>query len=195
MPAMRSPSLKNNCRPCTAPCGRKRKQMVLELRSRTADTVITYLHRTRDPEVRKYLPQKAATEEEALADFEKTQRPGADSYGRTIYADGNYIGDIWCYCIRRDERHAMISYCIFDQAYWGKGIATKALRMFLTEITERFGLKSVGAFTYSANAPSVRVLMNNYFTDTETFVEDGIESKYFQKDLTMPSSILPDTSV
>lgn len=157
--------------------------MILELRNRTADTVITYFHRTRDPKVCKYLPQKAATESEALADFEKTQQPGAASYGRTIYADGNYIGDIWCYCIRQDERHAMVSYCIFDQTYWGRGIATEALRRFLAEIAEKFALKSVGAFTYSANAPSVRVLLKNCFTDTETFIEDGIVSKYFLKHL------------
>ena len=77
----------------------------------------------------------------------------------------------------------MVSYCIFDKAYWSKGIATEALRMFLAEIVEKFGLKSVGAFTYSSNESSIKVLLKNGFIDTETFVEDGIESKYFQKDM------------
>lgn len=157
--------------------------MIIKLCGRTAQTVITYFCETRDPEIRRYLPQKATTESEALADFEETQQPGAVSYGRTIYVDGNYIGDIWCYCIQNDEPNAMVSYCIFDKAYWGKGIATEALRMFLAEITDRFGLKSIGAFTYSANESSVRVLLNNGFCDLETFVEDGIESKYFQKEI------------
>ncbi len=121
--------------------------MRIELRDRTADTVIIYFRSTRDPEVRKYLPQKAKTENEALADFEKTRRPGAGSYGRTVYVDGSYIGDVWCYCIQQDEPNAMVSYCIFDKAYWGKGIATEALRMFLADIIERFHLKSFGAFT------------------------------------------------
>ena len=162
---------------------RKKKTMVVELRDRTANTVIAYFQATRDPEVRKYLPQKATTETEALADFEKTQQPEATSYGRTIYVDGNYIGDVWCYCIQQDEPNAMVSYCIFDKAYWSKGIATEALRMFLAEIVEKFGLKSVGAFTYSSNESSIKVLLKNGFIDTETFVEDGIESKYFQKDM------------
>ena len=157
--------------------------MKIELYHRTADTVITYFRATRDPEVRKYIPQKALTESEALADFEKTQQPGATSYGRTIYVDDNYIGDVWCYCIQQDEPNAMISYCIFDKTYWNKGIATKALQMFLSEIANKFCLKSFGAFTYSANKSSVRVLLKNGFTDAETFVEDGIESKYFQKDI------------
>lgn len=155
--------------------------MRIELKDRTTDTVVTYFQRTRDPEVRKYLPQKATTETDALADFEKTQQPGATSYGRTIYVDGNYIGDVWCYCIQQDEPNAMISYCIFDKEHWRKGIATEALRMFFAVIVEKFGLKSVGAFTYSANESSIKVLLKNGFTDAETFVEDGIESKYFQK--------------
>lgn len=78
-------------------------------------------------------------------------------------------------------QNAMISYCIFDKVYWRKGIATEALRMFLAEIVEKFGLKSVGAFTYSANESSIKVLLKNGFIDAETFVEDGIESKYFQR--------------
>lgn len=77
----------------------------------------------------------------------------------------------------------MVSYCVFDKAYWGKGVATEALRMFLAEIAEKLGVGSVGAFTYAANAASIRVLLKNGFTDAETFVEDGIESKYFQKDI------------
>ena len=155
--------------------------MRIDLKDRTADTVVTYFQATRAPEVRKYLPQKAATETEALADFEKTQQPGSTSYGRTIYVDGNYIGDVWCYCIQQDEPNAMVSYCIFDKEYWFKGIATEALRMFLAEIAEKFSLKSVGAFTYSANKSSIKVLLKNGFTDAESFVEDGIESKYFQR--------------
>ncbi len=157
--------------------------MKIELRDRTADTVIIYFRSIRDPEVRKYLPQKAQTESDALADFEKTQQPGATSYGRTIYVDDNYVGDIWCYCIGSDEPNAMISYCIFDKSCWNKGIATESLRMFLAEIAERFGLRSVGAFTYSANESSIKVLLKNGFVDAETFVENGMESKYFQKDM------------
>lgn len=157
--------------------------MKVELKDRTAETVVTYFRATRAPEVRKYLPQKAATEAEALAEYAKTQQPGATSYGRTIYADGKYIGDIWCYCIQRDEPNAMVSYCVFDKAYWSRGVATEALGRFLAEIAQKLGIKSAGAFTYSANKASIRVLLKNGFTDVETFVEDGAESKYLQKDM------------
>lgn len=154
--------------------------MNVELRVRTEETVITYFNMTRDAEVCKYLPQKAKTEDEALADYHKTQLLGATSYGRTIYVDGIHIGDIWCYCIQDEEPNAMISYCIFEKACWGKGVATTALRLFIEEITAKFEIKSVGAFTFSANQSSIRVLQKCGFEDLESFVEDGIESKYFQ---------------
>ncbi len=151
-----------------------------ELHNRTKVTVITYFRMTRDQEICRYLPQSIQSEAEALAHFEKAQQPGATSYGRTIYADGHYIGDIWCYNIQQEEPNAMISYCIFDKAYWGKGIAAKSLQLFLDEIIEKFCFTSIGAFTYSANIASVHVLLKNGFQEVETFMEDGVESKYFQ---------------
>lgn len=82
--------------------------------------------------------------------------------------------------IQDEEPNAMVSYCIFEKAYWGKGVATTALRMFIEEITAKFEIKSVGAFTFSANQSSIRVLQQCGFLDMETFVENGIESKYYQ---------------
>lgn len=154
--------------------------MRIELRERTEETVVTYFNRTRDAEIRKYLPQKAASVEEALADYHKTRLPDATSYGRTIYADDAYVGDIWCYCIQSEAPNAMVSYCVFDKTYWGKGVATAALGLFIGEIRKKFSIHSIGAFTFSANQGSIRVLQENGFADMETFVEDGIESKYLE---------------
>lgn len=156
--------------------------MRIELRDRTEETVITYFSRTQDVQIRKYLPQKAKTVEEALADFRKTQLPGASSYGRTIYADGVYVGDVWCYCIQDEAPNAMVSYCVFDKSCWGRGIATTALGLFLEETREKFDLRSVGAFTYADNVASVKVLQKNGFWEMETFVEDGIQSAYYQRE-------------
>ena len=70
--------------------------MTVTLGERTAETVAVYFEKTRSPAVQKMLPQKARTVEEALADFQKTREPGAKSFGRTIYAGGQYVGDVWC---------------------------------------------------------------------------------------------------
>lgn len=154
--------------------------MTIVLRERTAETAAVYFERTRSPAIQKALPQKAQTLEEFLEDFRKTQQPGADSFGRTVYAGEQYVGDVWCYCMDAGgDPQAMVSYCVFEQALWGRGIASEALRLFLEEIRERFGLERVGAFTFAANTGSIRVLEKNGFRLAESFTEDGIESAYY----------------
>lgn len=157
--------------------------MKICLKDRTEAHVRTYFARTCDPEIIFMIPQTAETVEEAVADFQKTQLPGAASFGRTIYADDVYIGDIWCYCIdSNEEPNAMISYCIFEKSLWGKGVATEALRQFLREIVPRFSLQSAGAFAYCENRASTRVLEKNGFKKLEEFTEDGVLSAYYQKE-------------
>ena len=154
--------------------------MNILLGERTAETAAVYFARTRVPAIQRVLPQRAQTLEEFLADFRKTREPGADSFGRTIRADGQYVGDVWCYCMDpAGDPQAMVSYCVFDQALWGRGIATEALGLFLEEIRERFGLERAGAFTFMENTGSIRVLEKNGFRLTDAFTEDGVESGYY----------------
>lgn len=154
--------------------------MNITLGSRTAETAAVYFEKTCSPAIRSALPQKAQTLEEALADFRRTQSPGAKSFGRTIYADGQYVGDVWCYCMDpAGDPQAMVSYCVFEQELWGRGVAAKALGLFLAEIRERFGLERVGAFTFASNTASIRVLEKNGFRLQESFTEDGVESGYY----------------
>ena len=151
------------------------------LGERTAETAAIYFQKTDSEAFRAVLPRKAKTVEEAVADFYDSQRPGASSFGRTILASGRYVGDIWCYHIDPfDAPGAMVSFCVFDPAFQGQGIASKALAAFLPEIARRFALRTAGAFTYADNLPSIRVLEKNGFRLTEEFIEDGRPSRYYQ---------------
>ena len=140
--------------------GRTRTDMDIILANRTAETAAIYFEKINNETIRKLLPQKAKTVEEAVADFHASQRPDATSYGRN-----------------------MVSYCVFEQTLWGQGIASKALAMFLLEITWKYGLKAVGAFTFSHNLSSIRVLEKNGFRLMDEFFEDGIPSRYYQLNL------------
>ena len=154
--------------------------MNIELGQRTEETVAVYFERAQNAAIRAVLPQRARTLEEALADYRRTLEPGASSFGRTILADGQYVGDVWCYAMDPSgDPQAMVSYCVFEQALWGRGVASEALGLFLEEIRERFGLERVGAFTFSENAASIRVLEKNGFHREESFTEDGVESGYY----------------
>lgn len=140
----------------------------IALCARTEEHVRFFFAATQNPLIRAHMPLKAQTAEEALADFRHTQLPGADSFGRTIYLDGRYIGDIWCYCMNlAGNPQAMLSYCLFDPTVWNRGIATEAVGQFLRLLDGLFGIRRVGAFTFLANAASVRVLEKNGFTLAE----------------------------
>lgn len=154
--------------------------MIITLKIRTATTAAIYFNKTNTPLIRRTLPQKAKSLEDFLHDYETSLLPDAKSCGRTIWANDIYVGDIWCYGIDPDnDPNAMISYCIFETAYWKKGIATEAVRLFLPEIISKYDLNKIGAFTYSDNAPSIRVLEKNHFVMVEEFVESGVSSKYY----------------
>lgn len=154
--------------------------MEILLCKREAQHVLRYFEKAQDPEIKRLLPQRASTPEEALADYRATLGPDATSYGRTIYAGGVYVGDIWCYALHQaPDPDAMVSYCIFEKAYWNRGVATRALALFLSDIQPQFGLRRIGAFTYAHNAGSVRVLERNGFQLSECFQEDGVESRYY----------------
>ena len=154
---------------------------MITLEKRTADSVRTYFEKANRPEIKQVLPQKAKTVEEALGDYEETLLPNATSFGQTVYVNGKYIGDVWCYCMDREEEpNCMLSFCIFEPDYWSKGIATAAVNMFMKTICERYGVKAIGAFTFAQNKASIRVLEKNGFTVMEEFEEDGVWSKYLQ---------------
>ena len=155
--------------------------MVITLGERTAETVRIYFEKANRPEIKKVLPQKAKTVEEALADYEKTRLPGATSFGQNILADGRYVGDVWCYCINmEDEPNCMVSFCVFELESWPKGIATAALKLFIEAIRAKYGVKTIGAFTYANNLASISVLEKNGFSVMEEFEENGVLSKYLQ---------------
>lgn len=151
------------------------------LGNRTADTVRIYFEKAKQPEIKAVLPQKAQTVEEALEDYRETLLANAKSCGKIIIADGNYIGDIWCYCIdENEEPNAMLSFCIFEKEYWSRGIATEAVALFLQEIKTKYELNTIGAFSFADNFASIRVLEKNGFTVLEEFSEEGRDSKYLQ---------------
>ena len=156
----------------------------IALRERNRQHVQIYFQKTRDEEILCMIPSGAKSLEDALALYEASLQKGANSYGRTIYCNDEYIGDIWCYCLDvKANPNAMLSFCIFEKAYWHKGIATIAISLFIEEISEKFHVTSLGAFLYTDNAGSIRVLEKNGFTVKEKWIEDGRESCYCEANI------------
>ena len=115
--------------------------MDIQLKARTLENVITYFERTKDPDIERMFPRSVLTREQASANFQASLLPDADSFGQTIWADGEYVGDIWCFCIDRSQQpNAMLSLCLFAKERWGQGIGSRAMQLFLPMVTERFRL-------------------------------------------------------
>ncbi|CAM3842030.1 GNAT family N-acetyltransferase [Mesobacillus zeae] len=155
--------------------------MDLMLKTRMRDHVQLFWERTQDEEIKRLFPFSIESMEQAFILFEESLKEDASSYGKVIYFEGRYVGDIWCYGIdESNEKMAMLSAVIFEKALWGKGIATVAVKVFLKEVFNKYDIEKIGAFTYSNNHGSIGLLEKTGFEKIETFVEDGIESIYFE---------------
>ena len=145
--------------------------MGIILKTRTKDHVITFWEKTQDKEIRKLFPFSTESLEKALMLFEESLKGNALSYGKVIYFEGKYIGDIWCYGIdESNEKMAMLSVVIFEKELWGKGIATESTKAFVKEVFSEFDIEKIGAFTYSNNYGSIYLLKKAGFLEIETFI-------------------------
>ncbi|MBT8139536.1 MAG: GNAT family N-acetyltransferase, partial [Gammaproteobacteria bacterium] len=64
---------------------------------------------------------------------------------------------------------AEISYWL-GKAWWGKGIATQAVRLFTALSFRELELDSIFAWAYQSNAASLRVLEKAGFTATDEYM-------------------------
>lgn len=155
--------------------------MDIMLKTRTREHVMTFWNKVQDEELKRLFPFSIESLEKALILFEDSLKEDALSYGKVIYFEGKYIGDVWCYGIdESNEKMAMLSVVIFKKELWGKGIATEVLKVFIGEVFNKYDIEKIGAFTYSNNYGSIGLLKKVGFSEIETFVEDGIESVYFE---------------
>lgn len=153
----------------------------IALKTRAAEHVTVFWDKIQDEEIKMLFPISIESLDKALILFEESLKKDASSYGKVIYYDGKYIGDIWCYGINEDdEKMAMLSIVIFEKNLWGKGIATDAIKVFIQEVFDKFDIEKIGAFTYSNNYGSIGSLEKAGFVEIERFVENGIESIYLE---------------
>lgn len=155
--------------------------MDILLKTRMKDHVVTFWERTQDEEIKRLFPFSTKSFDEALILFEESLKENALSYGKVIYFEDRYVGDIWCYGIdENNDRMCMFSVVIFEKALWCKGIATEATQVFIKEVFNKFNLEKIGAFTYSNNYGSIGLLEKVGFVKNDAFIEDGIESIYYE---------------
>ena len=90
----------------------------------------------------------------------KSKKPKV--YNLLITLDGESIGAMGAHSIDFDNKSLEIGYWLAKE-YRGKGIMTKAIRLFLKEIYKKFNPVRIVAYTFTFNPKSARVLEKNGF--------------------------------
>tara|TARA_B100002019_G_scaffold292381_1_gene315290 strand:- start:191 stop:691 length:501 start_codon:yes stop_codon:yes gene_type:complete len=81
-----------------------------------------------------------------------------------IFYNQKHIGNICLKGLKSFHSRAEISYVIGDIEYWGKGIATYAVKYITKTAGEKYSLKRFFASVSSENIASNKVLLNSGFS-------------------------------
>jgi RimJ/RimL family protein N-acetyltransferase len=120
-----------------------------------------FYRQVNDPEslrMAAFTPEEPA-DRDAFEAHWKRVRASDEVVARTVLADGDVVGNAAVYG-PPDERE--VTYWV-DRAYWGRGVATAALRALLAEVPDR----PLYARTGADNAGSLRVLEKCGFRRSE----------------------------
>lgn len=128
------------------------------------DVTQRYVDWLNDPDVNRWL--EVRWDKHAKADvLDFLARCHAEgSYLWGIWADDLHVGNIKLGPVNQRHKHADISYFIGDKAWWGKGIATKAVKLVTQFAFARLKLYRVQAGCYAGNVASAKVLRKAGFT-------------------------------
>jgi RimJ/RimL family protein N-acetyltransferase len=86
---------------------------------------------------------------------------------KAVLVDGRVAGHVVCW---GPPERRLVGYWI-GREFWGRGVATEALRRFVGEVTER----PLRAHVAVDNVASIRVLEKCGFAETGRAVTDGVE--------------------
>jgi len=138
----------------------------VRLRGVTEVDLPVFFEHQRDPEANRMAAFPPRDRNAFMAHWTTILRD-ASVVARTVLLDGEVAGNVVAFDY---EGRREVGYWI-GRAFWGKGVATGALRAFLAEVTER----PIYAGVAEANVASIRVLEKCGFTISEAQAgdEDG----------------------
>ena len=132
--------------------------IVLDALSRTSieDYMEVYQHPSMLFSISKsQVPIDAAHAVQEISKLQSMDHQGIGLYFG-IFHDNKFIGSCGLHSYREKERCIEVSYEVHP-AYWGQGIATKALKKCIGIARERFNVRFVFAYTLLENVASHRV--------------------------------------
>ena len=147
-----------------------------------SDCNSSYCNWLNDKDVNQYLETRWTEQSiEKIKEFVTSIRDSSHSYLFAIICEDNHVGNIKIGPIHHIYKHADISYFIGNKAYWGKGIATEAVKLVVEFGFKILKLHKIEAGAFEQNVGSQHVLLKNNFT-REAVLKDQVfltdESNY-----------------
>ena len=116
-----------------------------------------YLAWFRDPEVTRYLEARDITADDALKHLDWGLKTGLrHMYAICDAAGGRHIGNLKVGDIRPKHGTSDLVTVIGERAYWGRGLATQAIRQGIALAFGRHGVRKLSAGMYAGNLGSLR---------------------------------------
>lgn len=119
-----------------------------------------------DPEVNQYMETRFQPQgKDCIMDYVKRHKDKSDElfFAICLKENDEHVGNIKLGPINYYHRTADISYFIGESSYWGRGIASEAIKLVLKFGFMALDLKKIRAGTYMSNKGSQAVLKKNGF--------------------------------
>ena len=129
------------------------------------DATQEYVDWMNDPEINQYLESRFYTQTiESTKDFIRSVTNDNNyQFGIFDNESGKHIGNIKLGSINHIHKYGDIGFLIGDKSFWGKGIATEAIRLVTDFAFNNLGLHKVWGGAYAPNIGSKKAFLKNGF--------------------------------
>ena len=127
------------------------------------DASEVYVSWMNDPGVNQYLESRFYTQtiESTKAFIRSVTNDNNYQFGIFVKETGKHIGNIKIGNINQYHKYADIGFLIGDKNFWGKGIATEAIKLATDFAFKTLGLHKLWGGAYSPNVGSIKAFMKN----------------------------------
>ncbi len=136
-----------------------------------------YLSWLQDEDVNRYLESRLTEQTlESTRQFVQDMRDSADNwmFAIVLKETGEHVGNIKAGPVHPLYKNTFLGYIIGEKRYWGKGLATEAIRLAARFCFEKLHLHKVSAGVITPNAGSARALEKAGFKREAVFREEAL---------------------
>lgn len=127
------------------------------------DATQDYVDWMNDPEINQYLESRFYTQtiESTKAFINSVTNDNNYQFGIFEKETGKHIGNIKVGSINHFHKYADVGFLIGDKSYWGRGIATEAIKLITEFAFKTLGLHKVIGGAYAPNKGSIKAFLKN----------------------------------